>query len=138
MDSFGGGALICAAPETVWTVITDTAGYAEWDSGIAGVSGEIGHGKNVRIRPGGLARSVPVAVHRCGDRAMSWTARLPGGLFKAVRTITVTAENGKSRPAVRDDFTGPLWTLIRKHSPGLARSAEGYAEGVRARPEKLS
>jgi hypothetical protein len=69
---------------------------------------------------------------------MSWTFRLPGGLCKAVRTITVSAENGKTRLAVRDDFTGPLWTLIRKRRPELARASQENADGVRARAEKLS
>jgi hypothetical protein len=138
MDSYGGRALICAAPETVWTVITDSSGYPEWDSGIAGPIGDIGHEQSIRVRPAGLARPVTVAVHRYGDDAMSWTFRLPGKLFKAVRTITVRAEHGKTRLVVRDDFTGPLRTLIQKHNPGLSRSADRFACGVRARAEKLS
>ena len=91
-----GGALIRAAPETVWKVITDAGCYAQRDPGVGRGDRRHPHGKIVRIRTGGLARSVPVAVHRYGDNAMSWTFRLPGGLGKGVRTINVSAENGKT------------------------------------------
>jgi hypothetical protein len=62
---------------------------------------------------------------------------LPGGLFKAVRAISLTVGNGKTRPAVQDIFTGPLWSLVRVSLPDPARSSHGYADGVMARAEEL-
>jgi hypothetical protein len=49
MRSNESSASIKAAPEATWKILTDAPGYADWDSGVVSVEGEIAPGEKLRI-----------------------------------------------------------------------------------------
>jgi uncharacterized protein YndB with AHSA1/START domain len=63
MSSHEASSLIEAAPEVIWRVLTDTAAWPDWDSGVTSVEGQPELGETLAIRveanPG---RAFPVKV----------------------------------------------------------------------------
>jgi hypothetical protein len=129
-------AVINARTSTVWDIITDADNYTVWDSGITHIDGEMRDGSVVRIRTlSGGNRSFRLRVEQTPGEAMSWTWRLPLGLFKAVRTFTLIPESGMTHLSVRDDFTGPLSGLLSRNSSDRDRALSDYVSAVKHRAE---
>jgi hypothetical protein len=67
---------------------------------------------------------------------MTWTGGMPLGLFKGVRTFTLTPDgDGKTRFHAREEFTGVMLPLIWRSMPDLAPSFEQFAQGLKQRAE---
>jgi hypothetical protein len=139
MLSYEATTTIAATPDAIWAILTDAPRYSRWDSGIEQVEGMIAPGEKItlhtEVQPG---RAYPVKV---GDveptRHMTWTGGMPLGLFKGVRSFSLTpAENGATRFDMREDFTGPLLPLIGRSMPDLAPSFERFATGLKAEAER--
>jgi hypothetical protein len=139
MLSYETSTTIAASPEVIWAVLTNAPGSSRWDSGIERIDGTIAPGEKVKllteVQPG---RSYPVKV---GDvepaRHMTWTGGMPLGLFKGVRSFTLTpAEDGATRFEMREDFGGPLLPLIGRSMPDLGPSFERFAKGLKAEAER--
>ena len=61
---------------------------------------------------------------------------MPLGLFKGVRTFTLTPENGGATKFVmREEFSGPMLPMIWGSMPDLAPSFEQFASGLKERAE---
>lgn len=132
---------IAARPETIWAILTDASGYTGWDSGVERVEGKISLGSKVKvyskINPG---RAFPVKVTELSPAAkMTWTGGMPLGLFKGVRTFTLTPESdGVTRFHMREEFSGPLLAMIWKSMPDLTASFEQFAKGLKDRSEQVT
>ncbi len=130
---------IDAPAADIWAILADAAGYPAWDSGIERLEGTIAPGARLKLRsklvPG---RAFPVKVTTLDpDREMAWTGGMPLGLFKGVRTFTLTPqEGGATRFEMRERFTGPLLPLIWRTMPDLGPSFRQFADGLRARAER--
>lgn len=129
-----------AAPETVWAILTDGAGYTAWDSGVERLEGSIADGQKVKVfsqvSPG---RAFPVKVSL--DEAagqMVWTGGMPLGLFKGVRTFRVLASGDGTHFSMREEFTGPLLGLIWRTMPDLDPSFRQFADGLKEAAEARS
>ena len=130
--------VIDARPEDVWPVLADTASWADWDSGVLGVEGEAAEGKRIKIRSElNPKRAYPVKVVEFEpNRRMAWLGGMPLGLFKGVRTYTLTPEGeGRTRFAMREEFTGPLLPLIWRSMPDMSDSFRQFASGLKQRVE---
>ena len=132
--------LIEASPEAIWEVLTDASSYPEWDSGVARVEGRIAPQERItvvsEINPG---RAFPVKVTEFspGER-MAWTGGMPLGVFKGVRTFTLTPEEGATRFRMREEYTGPMLPLIWRSMPDLQPAFDKFASGLKARAERAS
>jgi hypothetical protein len=129
--------LIAAPAEEVWSIITDGAAYASWDSGVTKLDGTIADGQKIKVYAAvanGRAFPVKVAFDPPG-RVMTWSGGMPLGLFRGVRTFTLTAENGSTRLSVTEEFTGPMLKVMARSMPDLQPSFDQYVAGVRARAE---
>jgi hypothetical protein len=138
MKHYESSARIDASPEAVWQVLTDGAAYPTWDSGVERVEGTIADGETIKVfsevDPG---RAFPVKV---GDvepaRLMRWRGGMPLGLFRGVRTFTLTpTETGGTAFTMREEYTGPLVGLIWKSMPNLQPSFTRFAGGLKERAE---
>ena len=67
---------------------------------------------------------------------MVWTGGMPLGLFKGVRTFTLTPEGSATRFEMREEYTGPLLPMIWRSMPDLGRSFEQFARGLKAKAEQ--
>ena len=120
----------------MWAILTDAAGYTAWDSGVERVEGAISPGSKIKvfskISPG---RAFPVKVALDPPTKMTWTGGMPLGLFKGVRTFRLTAEGDGTRFDMREEFTGPLLSMIWKSMPDLTVSFEQFATGLKEKAE---
>jgi hypothetical protein len=130
---------IAADRDTIWRILTDAPGYAAWDSGVVKVEGNIAPGEKIKVvssaSPG---RAFPVKVTDFvpGTR-MVWSGGMPLGLFRGVRTFTLSPEgNGTTRFHMREEYTGPLLSVMWKSMPDLGPSFTQFATGLKDRAER--
>jgi hypothetical protein len=137
MKSYESTSLIHADPSAVWTVLADAPAYPSWDSGVKSVEGNVAQGEKIKVvseaNPG---RAFPVTVTEVvpGER-MTWSGGMPLGLFRGVRTFTLTPEDGGTRFRMREEYSGPLLPVIWRSMPDLGPSFEQFARGLKARTE---
>jgi hypothetical protein len=131
-------ATIAATPEAIWAVLTDAPGYPTWGSGVTSVEGSIAPGAKITVRseaaPG---RAFPVKVTTFeAPRVMVWSGGMPLGLFRGVRTFRLEPQGATTRFTMREEYTGPLLSLIWRSMPDLGPSFRRFADGLRARAEQ--
>lgn len=66
---------------------------------------------------------------------MTWTGGLPLGLYKNVRTFTLSPQAAMTHLRVTDEHTGPLAGLLAEPVPDAQRSFARYVQAVKARAE---
>jgi hypothetical protein len=138
VKSFEATSEIAAGPEAVWAILVDGARYTDWDSGVERVEGRIAPGEKItvysKVAPG---RAFPVKVTEpAPGRVMQWSGGMPLGLFKGVRTFTLSPqEDGATRFTVREEYTGPLLPMIWRSMPDLGPSFRQFADGLKQRAE---
>jgi hypothetical protein len=137
MKSYDAEATIAAPPETVWAILTDAPAYTDWDNGVKHLEGTIAPGEKLKITSeADPKRAHPVRVMEFEPaRTMTWTGGMPLGLFKGVRTFTLTPAGAGTRFAMREEFTGPMLPLIWRSMPNLEPAFEQFARGLKARAE---
>lgn len=138
MKVFQASTTINASPETIWRILTDAPTYPAWDPGVDRIEGTIAPGARIRAytkRDPNRAFPATVTEFVPGQR-MTWTGGMPFGLFKGVRTFTLTP-TGPDRVDVtlREAFSGPLLPLIGRSLPDLTRTFEDFVAGLKARAE---
>jgi hypothetical protein len=139
MKSYDATSTIQASPDAIWAILIDAPGYQAWDSGVERVEGRIAPGEKIKVvskaNPG---RAFPVKVTEFtpGQR-MTWSGGMPLGLFKGVRTFTLSPQsNGSTTFTMREEYTGPLLPLIWRSMPDLGPSFQQFANGLRQRAER--
>jgi hypothetical protein len=138
MKEYRATTTIEASPETIWTILTDAAGYPEWDPGVDRIEGRIAPGEKItaftKLSPG---RAFPVKVSEfVPGQKMTWTGGMPLGLFKGERTFTLVPQDHSAVEfTVREVFSGPLLPLIGRSIPDLTSSFEQFAAGLKKRAE---
>jgi hypothetical protein len=87
-----------------------------------------------KVNPG---RAFPVRVTELTpEKRMTWTGGMPLGLFKGVRTYSLSPQSdGTTRFNMREEYTGPLLPLIWRTMPDLTASFEQFAAGLKQRAE---
>jgi hypothetical protein len=138
VKSYDAAATIEAPPETIWAILTDATAYPEWDSGVERVEGRIAPGEKIKVvseaNPG---RAFPVKVTAFEPaRAMTWSGGMPLGLFKGVRTFSLSPDGTTTRFTMREEYSGPMLGLIWRSMPDLGPSFEQFARGLKQRAEQ--
>lgn len=139
MKSYEAKSVIDAPPDQVWAALVDAAGYPTWDSGVDKVDGRIAAGEKITVHAAvnpGRAFPVKVTDFQPASR-MTWTGGMPLGLFKGVRTFTLTPRGDSTEFTVREEYTGPLLPLIWRSMPDLGPSFTQFATGLKQRVEKV-
>ena len=136
--SFESSAEIAAPPEAVWAGLTDGAAWSSWDSGVDGVDGRIAAGETITVRskaaPG---RAFPVKVTVFdAPRTLVLAGGMPLGLFKGIRTYRLTPSGQGTRFEMREEYSGPLLSLMWRSMPDLGPSFAQFASGLKARVER--
>lgn len=129
---------IDAPPDEVWRLLTDAAGYRAWNPAVVSVDGTIARGEKIKLvsvvnpkRTFTLTVAEFDAPHR-----MVWSDGMPLGLFRGVRTYTLTpAGEGRTEFVMEEVFSGPLAPLITKAIPDMTDSFDQFAGGLKAAAE---
>jgi len=137
MRHYESSARIAASPEQVWAVLSDGAGWPTWDSGVEAVEGRIAPGEKVRIRSSAApGRAFPVTVTTAEPpHRLVFTGGMPLGLFRGVRTYTLTPDDAGTLFRMREEYTGPMLPLIWRSMPDLQPSFDRFATGLKKRVE---
>jgi hypothetical protein len=138
MSHFENETTIEASPERVWQILADTGSWSDWDSGVLSVEGDPAEGAKLKIRSElNPKRSYPVKITEFEpNRRMTWVGGVPLGLFRGVRSYTLTPEGeGRTRFEMREEFTGPLLPLIWRTMPDMNDSFRQFASGLKQRAE---
>jgi uncharacterized protein YndB with AHSA1/START domain len=137
MKAYEASARITAPAESVWTTLVDGAAWPSWDSGVEQVTGSIAAGNKVTIKSAAApGRAFPVTVTEYqAPRRLVFSGGMPLGLFKGVRTYTVTAAEDATLLTVREEYTGALLGLIWRSMPDLQPSFDQFVRGLKQKVE---
>jgi len=139
MKRFAASVTIRARPETIWALLTDAAGYPQWNSTVSKIDGRIAAGEKITVHakasPG---RAFPVAVSEfTAPLSMVWSGGLPLGLFTGIRRYRLTpAADGTVAFAMEETFSGLLAPLIGRSIPDLQPAFETFAADLKRRAEQ--
>ena len=139
MLSYSATTTINASEDTIWRILTDAAGYPRWDPGVLRIEGTIAPGNKVTaFTKRDPKRAFPAKVSEFVPRQkMAWTGGMPLGLFKGVRTFTLTPQaNDGIKFTLREEFSGLLLPLIAGSIPNQTKTFEDFAAGLKAFAEK--
>jgi hypothetical protein len=139
MKSFASRASIRATPETLWSILTDGAGYPRWNPTVTSVEGRIAAGErlslHVKMNPG-RAFPLKVAVFEPPHR-MAWRGGMPLGLLVGERTFMLIPQpNGLVEFSMRETFTGPLAPIIGRMLPDMQPAFDEFAAALKREAER--
>ena len=140
MRTFETETTISATPEVVWELLTDAPGYTSWNTTVDRVEGRIEPGEkikvHVKINPG---KAFPVRVAEfVPPERMVWSGGMPLGLFRGVRTFTLTPTADGARFSMREVYSGLLAPLIGRSIPDLQPAFDEFAAALKQRAESSS
>lgn len=132
MKSYQVNLHIAAKPVAIWAILTDADRLIAAGTGIERIDG--------RIEPGSTFTLWSKAVPGRGFKTrvtemdpphrMTWEGGMPAGLFRGIRTFTLTAAGGGTDFVMREEFTGLMLPLIWRSMPDLQPSFDTFAEGL--------
>jgi len=137
MEFFEAQTTIKAAPDLVWSVLVDGAGWPSWDSGVVSVAGNIALGNKLTIKAaaaGDRAFPVKVTVFDAPHRLV-FSGGMPLGLFRGVRTYTLAPAGLGTLFQMREEYSGALLGPIWKSIPDLGPSFTQFVAGLKMRVE---
>ena len=129
---------IAASADQVWALLTDAAGYPEWNSTIVSLEGRIALGNRIKlVSTVNPKRAFKLTVSEMDEpRRMVWSDGMPLGLFRGVRTFTLTpADDGATTFEMVEEFSGLLEPLISKSIPDMSDSFEEFGESLKRAAE---
>jgi hypothetical protein len=126
-----------ATPDEVWAVLADGPGWADWDSGVISVDGELAPGSEIRlvssVSPTRTFK-LKVTAFEPGHR-LELSSGMPLGLFTGVRGYDLEPVAGGTRFTMREEYSGPMARMITKSIPDLQPSFDQFVTGLKARVE---
>lgn len=123
---------IKAPPETVWPILTDVARLTDGSFGITRIDGDIGADQRFTLYAdiaGGRGFKLRVIAFETPHR-MVWEGGMPLGLFRGVRTFSLTPANGGTDFSMDEVFSGLMAGLIGRTMPDLTESFEQFAAAL--------
>jgi hypothetical protein len=141
MKIFSASSTIHASPATIWAILTDAAGYPQWDPGVIRIEGNIAPGEKVtaytKLSPD---RAFPAKVTTFEpNRKMVWIGGMPLGLFKGERTFLLTQQaNGMVKFDLTEAFSGLLLPIFGRTIPDLSENFQNFADGLKRQAEAMS
>ena len=138
MKTFSVTQTINATAATIWSILTDSAKYADWNESVEKIEGDISLDQEIKvyakISPG-QAFAVKV-IEFTPHEKMVWRSGMPLGLFQGVRTFTLTGDpNGPIEFHMHEVFSGLMAPLITRAIPDLTPSFEEFATSLKHQAE---
>lgn len=137
--TFDASSTISAPPSVIWPILIDVAGWPTWDSGIVAAAGKA---DRVGARLSVTSAASPTRAFAVRVTEFEPTSRLvlvggaPLGLFRGVRTFTLTPSAEGTAFRMHEIYSGPLLNAIWKSIPDLDPSFEQFASGLKRKAEE--
>ncbi|MBX3098630.1 MAG: SRPBCC domain-containing protein [Salinibacterium sp.] len=137
MEFYEATTTIDAKPESVWEALVDGASWPTWDSGVNSVDGVIAPGNKITIKAAvGGDRAFPVKVVTFdAPNKLVFSGGMPLGLFRGMRTYTLTPDGAETLVHMREEYTGAMLGAIWKSIPDLGPSFQQFVSGLKKRVE---
>lgn len=130
---------IRASPAQVWAVLSNPEVLSEGGFGIVRIEGSIAAGGRIKLwsevdpkRAFALTVAVFEAPHR-----MEWHGGMPFGLFKGVRTFTITPVSGGCDFRMREEFSGLMSGIITRSMPDLQPGFDRFGDALKRHAEAV-
>jgi hypothetical protein len=135
---------IDAPAEKVWGVLTDFAGYAEWNPSLPSISGELRPGATVALTLGMPGRPSPKVKAEILEvdpgRRLTWHGNAGADwLFAGDREFVIDGQPDATVLFTHvEDVRGALFPLFRAFMGGaIQRSHDNFNDALKARAEGL-
>jgi len=129
---------INATPETIWSIITDAESYPKWEPNVKQIDGTIASGETVTAHVKHTDRSFPTKVTEfVPNQRMAWSGGMPFGLFKGVRSFTLTPKGDAVEFTLREEFSGPLLALMKGSIPDQTEIFQNFVHGLKQHAESM-
>jgi hypothetical protein len=139
MKEYASTVVINASQAHVWSILTDAAGYKDWNPEIVNIDGAIAAGARITARVtlgDGAVRSVPQTVTSLEPPArMEWVGGLPLGLFVGRRIYTLTPGPGGVEFRLHVQMSGLLSPLILKSVGDRQPMLDSFSAALKKRAE---
>jgi len=138
MKKYNATITIDSPAEKVWKILTDAAGYPQWDLSMDHIEGRLALGETVKFFTKLSAQAFPVRVTKFEpNQKMVLTGGMPLGLFKSERTHSLTAiSDGKTTFHTEEIFSGLLLPVFGKNIPDLTENFRNFAAALKKQAEK--
>jgi hypothetical protein len=123
-----------ADPERIWSLLTNADSYDEWNPAVVSLAGKIALGETISLvsiaDPKRTFKLTVTGFDR--PHRMVWSDGMPLGLFRGVRTYTLTPQDGGATVFhMQEVFSGVLAPLITRAIPDLTDSFAQFADGLK-------
>jgi hypothetical protein len=127
---------IAADPAAVWKLLTDVAGFPQWNSTVSGIEGRIRGRQRLTVRvPGSNRAFTPVVSGFVPDRRMTWTGGF-APMFQGVRTFELKPRSdGSTDFTMEERFSGLMLPMIKSSLPDFGPIFERYATDLKRAAE---
>jgi hypothetical protein len=134
MKSFAVSTLIEATPESIWAILTDGPRWTAWNPTIRRLEGSIVPGGRLKVYTTlSPDQAFPVRVTQFSPpERMVWTGGMPLGLFKGMRTYSLTPKKAG------EEFSGLMAPLITRSIPDLQPLFDEFAAALKRWAERGS
>jgi uncharacterized protein YndB with AHSA1/START domain len=138
MKKYNASITIKTPAETVWGILTDAAGYPQWDLSMDRIEGKLALGETVKFLTKLSAQAFPVKVTTFEpNRKLVLTGSMPLGLFKSERTHTLTVnQDGTTTFHTEEIFSGLLLPVFGRNIPDLTENFRNFAAALKKEAEK--
>lgn len=129
---------IAASQKALWDALTDAPGLASGPFGITRIDGRIGAGERITLWSAaapGRAFKLRVSDWQ-PERHMVWRGGMPLGLFRGMRSFTLTPAGGSTRFVMEEVYSGLLAGMIFSSMPDLQPSFDQFAEALATMTEE--
>jgi uncharacterized protein YndB with AHSA1/START domain len=136
--TFDATSTINASPADIWPILIDVAAWPTWDSGVIAAKGTADRlGAKLSVTSSAAPKqafAVKVTQYDPASKLVI-VGGAPFGLFKGVRTFTLTPSAKGTVFGMHEIYSGPLLGAIWKSIPDLDPSFAQFAAGLKKQAE---
>jgi uncharacterized protein YndB with AHSA1/START domain len=124
-----------AAPERVWSLLTNAADFPRWNSTVTSIGGTIALGERLAIRVPVSERTFKPKVVELQPTARIVWADGQAPMFRGVRVFTVEPRGAGTRFSMTETLTGLMVPMAARSLPDFVPIFERYAADLKGEAE---
>ena len=123
---------INASPEVIWSLLTNAADFARWNSTIVSIDGNIKTGEYINL----VAQIAPSRTFKIKIKEMIPNEKMVWGDMMGTRTFSLDKKaEGKTLFTMHEKIGGPFFTFFASKIPSFDAAFEQYAADLKKESE---